>query len=200
MRGRIAAAVVTVATVGCASVPPQMTRDQYLATTTRIYKAPKDDVIAAAEKVLRLADGNDFKLAHNADGFTASRAWSIYMVLAATFGNDYWSVKVTERDGASMIETQVASSSQALAPMATTSPGTWTTSTLPGGSSPVDGPALYELFFARMDYMLGLRPDWPTCKWSDQRVRSKATWGVNEALCNSFNVKDDTPTAPLAAR
>ena len=38
-----------------------------------------EDVITAAEKVLRLAD-RDFEFRHTTQGFVASRSWSIYLL------------------------------------------------------------------------------------------------------------------------
>lgn len=192
----LAAALSLSGLAGCAT-PPQPSRAEYLAQVSRTYAQPKEKVLAAAEEVLRLADGNDFQIAHNSDGFTAQRNWLVYIVIGASAGVDYWVVKTTEKDGRTQVETQVGTSMSTIAPMATTTPGTYSATTLPAGALVVTGPALYEVFFARMDYMLGLRADWPTCKWSDDRVSSKATYGNNEALCNVFNMADKTPAAPL---
>lgn len=49
------------------------------------------------------------------------------------------------------------------------------------------------MFFARLDYLLGKGGAWMTCKDADERVKSGATWGNNEALCNSFNITDAHP-------
>lgn len=50
-----------------------------------------------------------------------------------------------------------------------------------------------------MDYLLGVRPDWMNCKMADERVKEGVVWGANEALCNSFNIKDETPSSPILA-
>ena len=71
--------------------------------------------------------------------------------------------------------------------------GAWTATSMPMSGSPVMGTAIYDVFWSRMDYLLGLRQDWMTCQMADERVKSGATWGTNEALCNSFNVKDAVP-------
>ena len=58
MHARVAAAVAAAVLVGCAT-PPQMTREQYLATTARTFEVPAERAIQAAEQVLKLADGDD---------------------------------------------------------------------------------------------------------------------------------------------
>lgn len=182
---------------GCAAPRPQLSRAEYLAMTSRTLDAPKEQVLEAAEKVLRLADGDDFKIHHHSTGFSAQRNWSVYLVLAAAMGTDFWVVKTSEMGEKTRLELEVGRQASAITPMATTTPGTWTAGTMPASATPFDGPALYELFFARMDYLLGTRSDWPTCEWSDERVSRKATWGNNEGLCSAFNITDTKPEGPL---
>lgn len=189
---KIAGAAVAVLIAGCATQPTPPTRGQYLDQTTRTYAAPKETVIAAAEQVLRLADGDDFKIAHQADGFTAQRPWLIYIVLAAARGTDYWSVKATESDGLTRVEVNVGTVAQTIAPMGTSSPNVWTATTLPANATQVLEPRLYALFYSRLDYMLGYAPAWTPCGALDKTVP-----GNDEALCNSFNVTDATPVAPM---
>jgi hypothetical protein len=64
-------------------------------------------------------------------------------------------------------------------------------------TNPVQGTAIYDVFWGRMDYLLGLRSDWMTCAMANSRVSDKLVWGDNSALCNSFNMKDQRPTAPM---
>ena len=59
--------------------------------------------------------------------------------------------------------------------------------------SPVMGTAIYDVFWSRLDYLLGKRKDWMTCKVADERVKQNITSGTNEALCNSFNMNDKLP-------
>ena len=82
----------------------------------------------------------------------------------------------------------------AVVPMMTTAPA-WTATTMPMVGTPVDGTALYDVFWARMDYLLGKRAKWMDCKEADRRVKQGIVWGSNENLCNSFNIKDDRPSS-----
>lgn len=78
-----------------------------------------------------------------------------------------------------------------------TSNGDWAASTTPMAGTPVEGTAIYDVFWSRLDYLLGLRSDWMTCKMADEKVKEKIVWGANDAMCNSFNVKDNVQTSPL---
>lgn len=183
---------------GCAAPQKQLTREEWLSTTTRTYKTnTKDQVIEAAEKVFRLADGDDFNIVHAEDGLMATRPWSVYLVLAAATGIDYWKVVVAPGEGFVKASVQVNTSMQTVSPMPTVG-GDISVSTSPMSGSPVMGTAIYDVFWARMDYLLGVSESWMTCKVADQRVKDTLTWGTNEALCNIFNIKDNSPSSPIA--
>lgn len=182
---------------GCATTRPQLSREEWLAVSSRNYEGvTKDQVISAAERLFRLADGDDFRIVHTEDGIYSTRNWLVYLVIAAATGIDYWQVKVTPAANSVKAVVQVNTQSQAIAPMATTS-GAWTATTMPMAGTPVNGTAIYDVFWSRMDYLLGKRPDWLNCQLADKRVKQGIVWGTNEALCNSFNVKDETPSAPI---
>ena len=114
------------------------------------------------------------------------------MVIAAVSGIDSWKISVIEKEGKSKVTMQVSTQSQAITPMAT-SDKAWTATTMPMYGAPVQGTAIYDIFWARLDYLLGERTKWMTCKAADQRVDDGMAWGTNEALCNSFNINDDSP-------
>ena len=186
---------------GCALPKRQeLTREQWLTVTRHTFPGvTKDQAIAAAERLLKLSDGDDVLVVHNEDGFVATRPWSIYMVLAASFGVDTWDVRVTTDGPNAKIKVGVASQSQALMPMPTASGRDASVGTMPGGGATVNGTAIYDLFWARMAYLLGQRTTWMSCAESDERVKAGKVWGMNEALCNSFNVKDETPEGPMVS-
>lgn len=187
-----------VALGGCAAKQPHMTREEWLNLTSREYKGvSKEQALSAAERLLTLADGDDFKIMHTQEGLYANRNWMVYMVLAAVSGIDYWSVRATPIQSGVMLSLQVNRQMSTIAPMGTAA-GDWAASSMPMGGTPVEGAAIYDLFWARMDYLLGKRSDWMTCEAANLRIKEKKVWGDNEPLCNSFNVKDEEPVAPLS--
>jgi len=171
-----------------------MSREEWLQATQRTYGTTQENVIKATEKIFRLADGDDFKVAHHENGLTATRPWIVYMVFTGATGTDYWSLNVKDNNGKTKASIAVSTDGNAVAPIATTSPGVYSAGSAAIAGTPVNGTALYDLFWSRMDWMLGLRKDWMGCKEADAMVKEKKVWGTNEALCNSFNIKDTLPT------
>lgn len=194
----IAIIIVSLMLSSCASTPP-LSRDEWLRMTNRTYEGvTKEQALAAAEQILRLADGNDFMIAHSDEGFVASRNWSVYLVLAASFGTDVWQLRAAEY-GTTGTKVSVSVSTQfgAVGAVAT-GPSTVAPLTTPSAGSAVNGTAIYEVFWARMDYLLGRSPVWMDCRAANHQVSTGVVWGDNSALCSSFNIKDDAPEgAPL---
>lgn len=72
----IAAALMGMAFLsGCATSKHQeLTREEWLATTTRTYEGiDREKIIKAAERLFRLADGDDFRIAHYEEGLICPR-------------------------------------------------------------------------------------------------------------------------------
>ncbi|XUH15167.1 hypothetical protein FC419_18135 [Bordetella pertussis] len=189
----VAALSATALLVGCAAKQPQLTRSEYLKVTQRTYEGKSaEEVLNAAEKLFRLADGDDFKFFHDDDSMSASRSWIVYVVLAAAMGTDTWTVRTKEIPGGVRVSAALNTSAGSVLPMPTTG-GDMSAGTTPGMGGNVPGTAIYDVFWARMDYLLGLSDQWMTCEESNRRVSTGAVWGPNDALCNGFNVKDDLP-------
>ena len=56
---------------------------------------------------------------------------------------------------------------------------------LPGeGGVPLNSTAIYDLFWGRMDYLLGRRDRWMTCDEAKARRKAGTTYGLLEALCS----------------
>ncbi len=189
----VAAVSAAALLAGCAAKQPQLTREEYLKVTQRTYAGKSaDDVFIAAEKLLRLADGDDFRFFHDDNSMIATRSWSIYLVLAATMGTDAWTIRAKDQEGSVRVSAALNTSSGSVLPMPTTG-SDMSAGTTPGMGGNVPGTAIYDVFWARMDYLLGLSDKWMTCEESNRRISVGAVWGSNEALCNGFNVKDDLP-------
>lgn len=191
----VCAIALPILLAGCMAHYPQMTREEWKQTTTRQYDGVKhDDVFNAAEKLFRLADGDDFIVAHQENSMNASRPWTVYLVLAASFGVDSWNVEARSDGEKTLASVFVSQSNGAAMPMPTTQANTYSVGGGSGMGIPIRGTAIYDVFWARMDWLLGKRKDWMTCKEADERVKANIVWGENHALCNKFNIKDIAPT------
>ncbi|MCZ4065392.1 hypothetical protein NB636_10370 [Oxalobacter aliiformigenes] len=186
----VAALIIT----GCATQHPTMTREEWLNTTTRHYEdKTKEEVFSAAEKLFTLSDGNDYTFQHTDDSLYAVRKWSMYFVIGFASGTDNWVVTAKETEKGVKASVRASIDGSGMAPMPTVG-GDISAGTIPLAGTPVTGTSLYELFWARMDYLLGKRSEWMTCEEADARKKSGVTWGWNDPLCNSFNVTDEAPT------
>lgn len=179
---------------GCAANRPQMSRAEYIQTTTRtIPGVTAEEVFAASEQLFRLADGEDFQFYHAENEMMAVRNWSFYLVFAAGFGKDYWTIKAKDVEGGAKVIVAVSTASQSIAPTPTTN-GDVSAGTLPAaGGSPVQGTAIYDTYWGRLEHLLGKDTQWVTCREAHKRLGEKTTWGVIEPLCNGLNMANLLP-------
>ena len=180
----------------CAAPPKPMDRAQYLAATTRMYPGKtKDQVIDAAAKVLSLSDPNGTSTAHNDDGFVAGHK-------ADSLGSrevDTWDFRVRETPEGMRASIQVGTSGTSTYLAPTTTTGTYSVASNSTPSSMVQGDALYDLFWARMDYMLFKGDKWTTCEDQSAKVRTGKVSGPTDALCR-MNAPDDQPGKPRVSK
>lgn len=182
---------------GCATSRPSMTRDEFLSTTQRVYQGVDEhEFYAAAERLFRLSDEDDTSFAYPSEhAMLVERDWSTYLVLAYAAGTHHWRIETEPAPGGlrGRVYASMAASSVTGAP---TGGGGASAITTPMTGSMVNTPALYELFWARMDYLLGKSDDWPSCDTWKARLRSDQTYGNIEPLCLGMNTDDRSPEAP----
>lgn len=194
MMGVLAALAVL---VGCATTRPAMDRDEFIATTQHTYDGVTEkQFYQAAEKLFRLSDASDTKYAYpNEHTMFVQHWWTVYMVLAFAQGTHNWRITSEPTDNGVKGSVYVSMNSTGVYGTPTGGGGASTT-TLPQNSNIVDTPALYQLFWARMDYLLGKSDKWPTCDdWSAREDQGK-TYGILEPLCLFANMDDTDPSAP----
>jgi hypothetical protein len=145
------AAALTLA--GCAAPHQIRDRSDFLAEASREYRGESNErVIRAAETVLKLSDPTDFEFRHTLNGFTGLRRYTVYMVIAAQQGREKWDFITENTSGAVRASISVSEAGVAT--------GGYTAQAYEGAMASVP---LYRLFWARVDYVLGRRPDWVTC-------------------------------------
>jgi hypothetical protein len=180
--------ILILALAGCA--PKPLDRAQFVAldeatqrAMTRAYKGfSQEQLIAAAEKAL-LHSEKDYKIIHRKNSLSATRQWILFLVLAGLIGNDAWDVKVN------------GNTVKAVAWYAGGAGGTFPVP-VPAKSAddPYLSPPLYDLFFDRMEYFLGLRSDWAPCAKIDKTkfLFAAGMENGNDPLCS--HVKSQDPT------
>lgn len=159
--------VITVMILGGCATHAPLTRDESLALTTRTYSGVvKQQALDEIERLFRLADGNDFRLAHSDTGFRATRGHAA--------AESWWDVRADPvESGVKLVVIN----------------GGWA----PAGS--IDGNATYSLFWERLDYLLGKLAHWITCAEAQDRARHAdyALWGSLAPLCANANDTHPNP-------
>ena len=173
----------------CVAPQRKMTRSEWIDITSREYQnKTQEEVIQAAEKLFTLADGDDFQFSHTQNGMLAHRRWFLYLVIAAADGVDYWKLNTekTEHGVKVTIELTVAGNT-------TTAGGMNSINTSSILGMPVNGNAIYTIFWERMDYLMGKTDHWMTCDEINKKIKNKELFGGAEQLCLSATVDDKHP-------
>ncbi|KAA2241212.1 hypothetical protein [Salinarimonas soli] len=181
------ALAMVVALGGCVGAPKVESHGQWLAEATRTYAgetAPR--VIAAAEAVLRHADPGDVTFDYRLGGFRAERKFLVYAVLAAAEGEDRWTFNASQSGRA--VRASVFLTERARVH------GT-------GGARQVNANrqqvGTFRLFYARIDYLLGLRPDWVTCREAPGKLGLPPDAAGTQGLCGLTLQGRDAPPPSL---
>lgn len=179
------------ALAGCGSTgtyAPQLSRDEQLRMMSREYsgKTP-EEVMTAAEKLFRLSDPEDYVFAYPDErSMVATRGYVMFMVIAAVSGHDIWSLSVEPMEAGAKLRVQAATASTGTSAMPVGGIAVPYNIAGSSGGVPMLEPALYGLFWARMDYLLGLRSDWIGCDQARDYLLSNNMHGVYEPLCGKM--------------
>ena len=182
---------------GCAT-GRVMTQSEALQATTRTYThTTGEKILQAARKVFELADEPDFKFYHTPTGLTATRkAWT---ALDRALGGainpmpdvDTWNVDAQAQPGLTRVTVSVVRQGTR-----TSGGGFINNVYFPGTTSKVTlkpkGPAVYRLFFTRLEYLLDQQVKWPTCPEFEERMAKDGVKGELFWLCE-YTAEDDLP-------
>jgi len=140
-------------------------------------KISKERLLAAGEKALQASDSK-YKITQRAkDGFYAERHWVFKDQSVTLTGKNSWKITAANKTGGSVIEVRE-----------------W-----PGEETSLEdeyavAPSLYNLFFARVDYFLGLRSDWAGCEAAKQNMYPYEEAGHGLAVFCGLAVDERDPT------
>lgn len=172
---------------GCAKPPHTIVdRGDYVAEATRSYRGePRERLIKAAEIVLKVSDPQDFEFRHTLTGFEGLRRYVIYAVFASATGREKW-----------LFQTDIPEPGVIQASLSISEAGTVHGSQ---SSTPYEGTMpsvpLYRMFWSRVDYVLGRRPDWVTCADAAKELEATNTNVVVAlgGLCGPTSEGRDAP-------
>jgi len=196
--------LIIVMILGCAAQKPLTReeslklREELIIATSRVYeKTSKEDVLKASEKLFQLAD-NDFKFVHAPNAVIADRKWSYYLVLSYVLGWDRWFVVAEEKNNRTEVAIRIFRSVVVFPGVYTERPvlssGELAIKNLPGVENTLPVVPLYNLFYKRLDYLLGKGGEWTDCEKAKNRLEEKKiSYEELDPLCDSMTVDDKKP-------
>lgn len=175
---RVFLALAAVLLTACATSPPPIDRAAWLSMTTRTVEHKPEQVIAAAEQVLKLADPPDTRISHRPDGLDAVRHAATFAIVAIVSEYFHWTVTATPDGQKTAVRVSVtwSNSGAGAAPVA---PGVAAPMSFGSGAAQaIQDPKLYALFWSRLESLLG-NGKWTTCDEYGASI-----WGTTAlALC-----------------
>ena len=166
--------MVIVGLSGCAT-KPKATKEQMSTAMTRNYKGvSSDQVLQASEKLLKLADEKRFKFAREDNQLTATRSGEVFTGIYSggkASVTAVWLVKTQEKDQSTVVNIE----------------GGWRRQSMSAGITSnlkrPEGTAVYNLFFNRLDNLLGKSNEWMTCEGMKKAIKQGEESGDIRMLC-----------------
>ena len=147
-----------------------LTQEEKLKATSRVYQnLQPTEIYTAAGDLFFLADEAVFQVEKSPTHLVATR---IYGLGALVDGTDTWTLTAEKYLEGSRVTLDVKSQS------------TWISGQTESGEP--GGPATYDQFWQRMDYLLKQSPTWMTCEDLNLAYLKKETWGDTLWLCDGF--------------
>lgn len=178
---------------GCATIPTPQSREEWQRQHARTLTGyTPEQVLAAAEQVLRLAD-EDFAFDYPDGGLVAHRKWAVFAVIARAAGTDYWKFTTAPTETGTKVTLEITRLNQStIAAPVVAGPGVYVmNSSTPG--EPMAWSPPYELFWARLHHVLTGTGPWLTCDQFKAGKDAADKAGI-DTLC-SVTTDDKAPAA-----
>lgn len=196
---RLIATTLCLLPIGCAATPPltlaqlEANRERNVEASTRSYPGRSvADVKAAAFEVLRLLNPQEMKFDARPDRILASQTFRINLILSGSSGQRWYEVVFAEEGAGTKVVLNLEQEAEVGAIIIPMKSSSFKQDIAANGSDKL--PANYAVFYERLDYMLGLRTDWPSCATYEKGLFSP------EYFCGGFNgglgISNVTPPGP----
>lgn len=155
---------------GCVS-RPQVSREEYFDMTTRTYEGvTQKQVFQAAENFFTLLDGDDFDITHSKNKVQGIRNFTLFLI----GGNDTWEITTLPAVNGQVVSVSLLNRMSTAAHQSKRK-------------------VIFDVFWARMDYLLAKRHDWLTCEEVAEMLDKKETWGDPLSVCDEITLKNNHP-------
>lgn len=149
--------------VSCGAPQKKLSRDQWLELSIRHYDSSDvNQVIAAVETLFNLADDSDVTFSHAPDSITAVRH-SAPIPFHFWY---HWNINILKAGSGVNVTVSISMTTHALA--------------VPSGMMAHQSSDVLNLFFSRLDYLLGISNTWISCQ---TYKNTHPDYTTLEALC-----------------
>jgi len=168
----VGALIMVIGLGGCAT-KPKISEEEMKAATTRTYEGvSSEQVMQAAEKLLKLVDEARFKFNRDDKQLTATRSGELFTNIGKANVTAVWLVKTQEKDKSTVVTIEAGWKRQSLS-----------TGVTSRNIKKPEGTAVYSLFFNRLDTLLGKSNEWITCDGMNQAIQQGEASGDIRMLC-----------------
>ena len=183
---RLIAIALCLLPIGCAATPPltlaqlEANRERNAAAATRTYPGRSvADVKTAAFEVLRLLNPQEMKFDVRQDRILASQTFWLNLILSGSSGQRWYEVVFSEDGAGTKVVLNVEQEVEHGALIIPMKSSSFKQAIAASGDDRLL--ANYAVFYERLDYMLGLRTDWPSCGTHESGLYSP------EYFCGGLN-------------
>lgn len=170
----VGALIVAIGLGGCAT-KPKISEEEMKAAMTRTYKeVSSEQVMQASEKLLKLVDEKRFKFNRVDNQLTATRSGQVFTGMYSGGKSNVsgvWLVNTKEKGKSTVVTIEAGWKSEPLS-----------TGVLGKVKRP-EGTAVYNLFFNRLDNLLGKSNEWMTCEGMKKAIQQGEASGDIRMLC-----------------
>jgi len=153
-----------------------MSQDEQIKATTRVYRdISSETILFATDKLLVRSNETEFQFSHSPERLTAESKRSVYMPNTSwQEWHEKWVVTAQEQSKEVLVSVKVERHISHLFGSETQTPY---------------GPAVYDLFWKRLEFLIGLDDQWMTCEEIQEAIRQGKTRGHVNWLCRVENEK-----------
>ena len=186
--GLLIGALLLVGACASRDRPPPLPDEAWDAAHNRHYEnLTQAEFYAAAEEVFRLADGNDFEFEYDVqeeNQLVAKRSFFVFAIFIVVAGEDAWYLRAIPNDGGIDGNARIFTRERV-------SDGSWH---VRKNTYLARSVAVLNMFWDRMDYVLGRSDHWPTCDEVEAMYENETNpyRSSTGALCNG-TMKDIDP-------
>lgn len=188
----IASACVSPKAVSLADL--EASRARNLAAATKTYEGRSiEDVRTAAFEVIKLLNPNEMRFDVRSDRLLASQTYLLNLILSGSSGQRWYEVVFSQDATGARVQLGLDQEMEQTAIIVPTKKQSFRQDIAVGSNE--DFLPNSTLFFERLDYMLGVRTQWPTCSEFEKEHHFTPAY-----FCGGFvggiGISDQTPAGP----